>query len=202
MLEASRSAEVTPPEVRGSAFLGVLGFIRDSAGPEALTRVIDSGGRAARAVFSERIRKLGWYPYAGYAAFLEAADRELGSGDLRYCVRLGREASRRDLNTVFRFFTQFYGAPRLIRACSRVWPHYYRNAGRMEAVEWAPERTVLRIHGFARMSPAHCRLMEGWMIEAMSLIGATVTDGNETRCASRGDHVHEYVCRWRKRSAE
>jgi hypothetical protein len=112
-------------------------------------------------------------------------------------VTLGREAGKRDLNTVFAYLSRFYGPERLIRSCSRVWPHYYRNAGRMEAVECDPDRTVLRIQGFARMSGAHCRLMEGWMSQAMALVGAEVIEGSETRCPRRGDPWHEFVCRWR-----
>ena len=69
----------------------------------------------------------------------------------------------------------------------------------MTATSWSPERTVLRIDGFPGMHPAHCRLMEGWMIAAMRIIGAIVGPGAaETSCCSRGDEAHEFSCSWRR----
>jgi hypothetical protein len=66
----------------------------------------------------------------------------------------------------------------------------------MEAVAWEPARTVLRIHDFPRMDPAHCQLMAGWMMQSMRTIGATVLDASESECTSRGGPYHEFVCRW------
>jgi hypothetical protein len=80
-----------------------------------------------------------------------------------------------------------------------VWPSYYRNAGRMEAITWSPDDTTLRIFDFPLMHPAHCRLMEGWMISTMKQIGVRVNDGAaETECPSRGGRWHEFRCTWRR----
>lgn len=191
------AVEVSGAMVRGTAFLGLIAYIRDTRGPDALSRVVQAAGAETQAAFSERIRKLGWYPYGAYARFLRAADAELGKGDLSFCEKLGTEASRRDLNTVFAFFTRLYGPERLVRSCTRVWLHYYRDAGHMQAVSWDPDDTVLRIHDFPEMDPGHCRLMVGWMWRAMDLVGGRVITGSETLCTSSGGPYHEFTCRWR-----
>jgi hypothetical protein len=47
------------------------------------------------------------------------------------------------------------------------------------------------------MDPAHCRLMEGWMIAAMDVIGAKVLPGaRETACMAGGGPYHEFSCQW------
>lgn len=201
MQPSSTAALSSIPEVRGSAFLGLLSFIRETEGPDALQRVIERAGGATAGVFDDRIRKLGWYPYDAYASFLEAADQELGSGDLAYCVKLGAEAGRRDLGTIFAFFMRLYDPERLIKSCTRVWSQYHRDAGRMVAVRWERECTVLRIIDFDAMHPAHCRLMEGWMWQALSMIGGEVLSGSETECCSRGGTCHEFTCRWQQARA-
>lgn len=47
------------------------------------------------------------------------------------------------------------------------------------------------------MHPTHCQLMVGWMEQAMALIGCKVSeDACESKCQSRGDVYHEFVCSW------
>jgi hypothetical protein len=182
------------PMVRGTAFLGVIRHILDTGHP--LDQVLAVAPPATRAVFEERIRVLGWYSYEGFAGLLRASDRKLGTGDLGYCVRLGEAASAKDLGSVFAFLAKLASPEWLIRSCGRVWGQYYRNAGRMEAVAWSPASTILRIHDFPRMDPAHCRLMAGWMVQSMRTLGATVHSGVETRCTSTGGAYHEFTARW------
>jgi hypothetical protein len=186
-----------PVEVSGRAFLGLIRHIKDAHGEAALRTVVAAAGAPTQAVFARPIRVMDWHAYPAFAGFLVSADRILGRGDLAFCRELGAFAGHRDLGTVLRVYVALASAERLIRACSKVWPSYYRNAGQMEALSWAPEETRLRIAGFAQMAPAHCRLMEGWMIATMETIGFSVGPGaRETACPSRGAAHHEFVCVW------
>lgn len=154
-------------------------------------------GSAGRAALGQPIRKLAWYPYRAYVDFLEAIDRRLGHGDTAYGRELGMMAGERDLGTIFRIYVALASPERLIRSCTRVWEGYYRNAGRMEAVAWEPQETLLRIYDFPAMAPIHCRLMEGWMLKTMATIGCKVLPGaKETACCSAGDEHHEFLARW------
>lgn len=181
-------------QVRGTAFLGIIKHLKAIEQP--IDRVVELARPSTRRVLSDRVRVLGWYPYDAFVGLLHAVDAELGAGDLAYCRTLGEEASKMDLNSVFRFLAKLSAPERLIRSCGRVWGQYYRNAGRMEAIAWEPERTVLRIYGFPQMDPGHCQLMAGWMMQSMRLIGASVADDAEPKCTSRGDPFHEFVCHW------
>lgn len=190
------------PEVRGTAFLGILKQLkqRSSSSGDRFERFAQTL-QSNTPVLSQRIRKTAWYPYDGFVALLVAADAEYGRGDLDLCRVLGSGSAKLDLGTVFRIFASLASPEHLIKACGRVWGRYYRNAGVMKATAWSPEKTTLEISGFAGMHPGHCRLMEGWMISAMKIIGAEVgPEARETRCCSRGDDVHEFCATWTRRA--
>jgi hypothetical protein len=186
------------PEARGTAFLGVLKHVRVAFGADAVSEAIASAPSATREVMSRRVLKLRWYPYDAYAGFLRLLADRFASGNLDYCRELGAVAAYRDLNTVLKIFRVLYGPQRLIQSCTRVWAQYYRNAGAMTAISSEPHDTRLRIDNFPTMDPAHCKLMEGWMMGAMAVLGAEVNDdGRETMCCSRGDAWHEFACTWK-----
>jgi len=187
-------------EVNGKAFLGIIRWAREHGDADLIQRAVAKSGAGLEEAFSTRILKTAWYRYPLFTDFLVSLDVEAGSSDGVFCRRLGAEAGLRDLNTIFRIYRVVASPERLIRSCTSVWESYYRGAGRMEAVEWKPEATVVRIYDFPQMHTHHCRLMEGWMIATLELIGAEVSaDAEEKKCTSLGDEFHEFRCTWTKR---
>jgi len=185
------------PQASGRAFLGLIRYVKEHHGADEVRRVAEAAPVETRAALAEPIAIDSWYPYAAYVGLLRALDRALGQGDGAYCRLLGSVAGQRDAGTIFRVYIAVASAERLIRSCERIWPTYYRNAGRMVATAWSPDDTVLRIDDFPSMDPLHCRLMEGWMIATMDSIGYRVNDdARESRCPSRGDAYHEFRCSW------
>ncbi len=188
-------------EASGKAFLGIIRHVKDTHGLDFLGSLVHGSGEPTKRAFARPIRATDWHPYEAYAGFLRALERGMGKGDGKLAHQLGEIAGKRDLGTVFRVYVALASAERLIRACSKVWPSYYRNAGTMEAISWEPSDPRLRISGFADMEPFHCRLMEGWMIATMNTIGFRVSDdARESRCASHGAPYHEFSCSWTKRA--
>lgn len=193
-------ATVTEAEVRGLAFLEPLRHVRERIGNDGLQQIVERSGPGVKEVFASPIRKLSFYRYADYTAFLCAIDRQLGKSNFNYGRVLGDAAGRRDLGSMLKIFVALSSPERLIRSSARVWGNYYKNAGRMIAEAWEPERTILRIYDFPAMHPVHCRLMEGWMIATMSTIGFEVSpDSRETACATRGAPYHEFSATWVKK---
>ncbi|HET6582188.1 MAG TPA: hypothetical protein VFG69_02050 [Nannocystaceae bacterium] len=181
------------------AFLGVLAGLRAAEDPERVTAAMRGWGEAIATVSAERIVRTEWYPYEAFAQLLEGADRDLGDGKGALCFELGVAAAKSDLRGAFAVLKLLASPQHLIGSCERVWPRYYRNAGRMIAAATRPENTVLRILDFPTMSPAHCRMMEGWMTSAMAVLGATVLPGaGERECAAKGGKHHEFACAWKK----
>ena len=181
------------------AFLGVLKQLRSAEDPERVSAAMRGWGRELATVSAERIVRTDWYPYEAFAQLLEGAERDLGDGTGALSRELGIAAAKSDLRGAFAVLKLLASPQHLIGSCERVWPRYYRNAGRMIAIATRPENTVLRILDFPTMSPAHCRMMEGWMISAMDVLGARVLPGAcERECVTTGGKHHEFVCKWTK----
>jgi len=186
-------------EVTGAAFLGFIKHVRDSKSPDFLNLVIQDSGAVTGAVLTQRVITVGWYPYQAYTDFIKSLDRNMGRGDLEFCRQLGEIAAKRDLETIYDMYMEERNPERLIRDCGLIWKSYYRDAGRMETIAWEPDDTVLRIIDFPEMDRAHCRLMEGWMTEAIRGMGVKIV--NEMRehvCMSRGAPYHEFKITWTK----
>jgi len=184
-------------EVVGAAFLGLTKHVKEQKGVNFLNAVVEDAGDTTKAIFAKRIIMLDWYPYSSYAGFLRALDRKLGKGDLTYCHELGMIAAQRDAQTIYSLYKEKAKPEQLIRDCSFIWQNYYRNAGRMEAVSWEPDNSVVRIYDFPDMDPAHCLLMVGWMRGMMHGVGAQVTpESREIMCMSHGAPYHEFKCNW------
>jgi hypothetical protein len=182
------------------AFLGVLGELRALAGAPRISAALAKWGDELASITANRVQRNEWYPYVAFAQLLAGAERELGDGTGDLCRKLGAAAAKRDLGGAFAVLKLLASPQHLIGSCERVWPRYYRDAGRMEAVSTRPTNTILRILGFRDMAPMHCRMMEGWMISAMAELGATVLPGaHESVCMSTGAAHHEFVCTWTKR---
>ena len=187
-------------EVSGRALLGLLAFAKERGGRPSVAELVGKLSEPARAVFSDRVQPLRYYPYSTYVELLYALKLRFGRPNQKFFVHLGATAGERDLGTMFKIYRTLASPERLIRSCSRVWASYYRDAGTMTAIAWSPYDTRLRIEGFAQMDRAHCELMEGWMLATMKQIGVIVNDdARETACTSRGDAHHEFACTWRAR---
>jgi len=189
-------------EASGRAFLGILKYIKSTRGSDALASVLAAGNEPCRQAFARPIRVMNWYPYPAFTGFLNGIERTFAkAGPHSFCRELGDVAGVRDLSTVLKVYRTLSSPERLIRSCEKIWPSYYRDAGRMEAVAWEPTSTTVRIYDFPEMDPAHCRLMEGWMISTMRSIGFYVNDDVfERKCMSTGAPYHEFHCTWQKRS--
>lgn len=187
------------PEVSGRAFLGLIKHVKETYGATSVAELLPSLPASTQQVFKGRILHATWYPYDAYVGLLKGLAQKYGGGSAEFCRELGAASGTRDINTVFRIYLAIASTERLIRGCTKVWASYYRNAGTMEALRWEPEDTLLRITDFPQMAPEHCRLMEGWMITTMNLLGADVIDGHESACAAKGAPAHEFKCRWKKR---
>lgn len=184
-------------EASGRAFLGVISIVKQRFGTDALATILANTDDATRRTFSAPFVGRRWYPYPAYAALLRGIEKTYGKNDGKLARELGLAAGVRDLGSIFKLYVMMSSAERLIRSCEKIWPVYYRNAGKMQALAWAPERTVLRITDFKHMDPLHCELMAGWMISTMAQIGCRVNDdGHESACMSKGAAYHEFVSSW------
>jgi hypothetical protein len=185
--------------VKGVAFLGILKYIKTLPGGEALLpKVIAALSPEAKQICQRKVIAVVDYPYPVFISFLRAADQVAGQGDLSMCRELGVYAAKRDIESVYNIYKKRARPADLFRDGLILWKSYYQNAGQFQTVEAAPERTVMRILDFPHMDAAHCRLMEGWISQALAETGAVwIEEPREVRCASKGDPYHEFIGSWK-----
>jgi hypothetical protein len=193
------AAGVNRPLVKGAAFLGIFKYlkIRSHEG-KALARVREALSPETARALDRKVFAIANYPYPVFIDFIRTIDRVLGRGDLAVCAELGAFAAHLDIESIYEIYKKRARPQDLSRDGTVIWKSYYSNAGNMKAESVLPERTVVRIYDFPAMDPAHCRLMAGWMNQALSESGARIVETlHETVCCSRGGAFHEFSCRWK-----
>ncbi|HUT55416.1 MAG TPA: hypothetical protein VM658_18645 [bacterium] len=165
-------------------------------GEEILRNVVDALAPPASDLLGRKVIAINEYPYTVFIELLKTMDKVMGFGDLALCKDIGEFAANRD-------YRSFFGPDKgkllpkdLFRDCGVYWKSYYVNSGYMKTIDSSEDNTIVRILDFPTMHPAHCRLMEGWMAQAMINAGAVWHEYYERACTSRGDDYHEYWGRW------
>lgn len=187
-------------ETRGRALIGVLAWVKQTYGRDAVSELRDAIQGPLAEVLAHPVESRRWYPYPIFAALLRAVDAEFGDGDLELCRDFGRWAGQKDLRGVLDGAVRSQSPQRLIIAARMVWPRYTRHAGRLETVRSDPDDTRIRIRDFDEMDQSHCRMMEGWLVGAMEALGCDVLHGSrEVLCPHHGGPFHEFKGAWRPR---
>jgi hypothetical protein len=104
--------------IKGQSFIGFLATLRELRGEEPHRAVMSRlPGEVANALKSGEIVPMGWYPVEWYAALHAAARAVEGEGVSRY---IGREAARKDVNTIYRFVLKFLSPETLLKQSAKV----------------------------------------------------------------------------------
>lgn len=189
--------------VKGTALLGAIKFVKTQVRGETLLGKLMEGLRPEEAaVFKRKIIAIGDYPYPLFIDLIRLIDKLVGKGDLSVCRKLGLFSAKRDYESVYNLYKQSPRPEDLFRDAGVIWRSYYTNAGEMKAEDVSFDRLEIRILNFPKMDPAHCKLMEGWMIQALTESGGRwVEEIRETQCPSRGGEFHQFVGKWRRTDA-
>ncbi len=187
------------PKVKGAALIGVIKYVKGQPrGEELLESLFASLPSERQPLFKKKVLTIAEYHYGVFVDFLKTMDKLLGSGDLSLCREFGRFAATQDFQYIYNMYKKRANPKDLRRDSSVVWKSYYVNAGRMETDNSLPGHLVIRIHDFPEMGPAHCRLMEGWISQAVvETRGSWIEEVHEVKCNSKGDPHHEFVGRWK-----
>jgi hypothetical protein len=191
------------PSAKGTAFLGIFKLIKSRPeGAELLDRAISSLSPQYRDLFKRKVFAIKDYPYAAFVELIRTVDRLLGKGDQAFCREIGRFTAVLDMQSVYNLYKKAATPRDLARDGDIIWKSYYSNAGQMKTEDVSPENTLVRIYDFPEMDPAHCRLMEGWMEQAIVESGGVwLEEIRETKCAARGDEYHEFRGRWKAKNS-
>ena len=184
---------MTTMSAKGSVVRSTLKFLHETAGADAVARVLDLLPPATRAR-CERADPTEELPYEIVKALWQAADEVVGAGDPEWMQRAGAfsiESTGVELyagilrkSSPSEFLTQSISLFRL-----------FYHPGNMEVVAQEDGHAVLRLVGFPG-DPVFCRRQTGGLLRSVELAGGANPSVRHVRCAVEGDAFCEWELRW------
>jgi hypothetical protein len=104
--------------IKGQGFIGFMAMLRRLHGEDAHAKVVAGlPSDLAVALKNGEIVPMGWYPIAWYSALQASARGVCGPAVSR---RVGAEAARSDVNTIYRFILKFFSPETLLGQSAKV----------------------------------------------------------------------------------
>lgn len=120
--------------VKGQGFHGFLAALEQVCGRESVAATLAAlRGDAGEAIRSGTVLPIGWYPIAWYRQLHATAQEATGLGS-SLARDIGREATRHDLNTVYRLLLRMISPETLLKQANRIL-HMYADGGSVLILE-------------------------------------------------------------------
>lgn len=184
-----------PPQTKGTSVAAVIRFVEREWGAEGLSRLASAvKPREAAQLLTGRVLAGSWYPFADFAALLEAAETVFGGkGDV--ARREGQYCAEWDLRGVYRVFIKLASPGFLVERAGKVWRQYY-DSGDLVVLEPGPSSVVFELRDFASPHRAHCETVLGWSQRAAELTGVGDVTASHPECRARGDAKCVFRIAW------
>ena len=178
------------PRVKGVAILLLIKFVKKNY-KDVLSRVIDALPPESAKYMQEHIIATEWYPYKLYTDLLRTLDKITGTGDLSYCIELGRLAAGNHLSTIFKIFMNFSSVQSMLSRIVVAWSSYY-DTGKVEIPSFTDKEATYIIKDFPDIDLAHVKNAQGWVEQFFLITGKFKNVKSEIlKCQCSGDPVTE-----------
>jgi hypothetical protein len=184
-------------QIKGMAILGMLKFVKETAGREQIAALLPHLSPAARAVYEHPILAGNWYAYEAYASLLAVVTVRLGDGRTDFPPSLGRFAARHDTGSIFKIVTAIISPRRALHAAGFFWSRYC-DTGRFVMSRINQEDAQGHIEDFPGISAVHEQLLTGWIEGVGAAAGAVDPHVELVGSVHHGAPRSEYTMRWRQ----
>lgn len=174
-------------------FISRLAFVREQAGEAGLRGVLSALPDADRALLSDIVLAIGWYPFETQERLDTAIAEQLG-GAVIYRA-LGAHSATSALTTTHKNFVRERDPHALLKHIAQL-HRLYKDTGQMTYDRMDDTTAVLRAFECDSFSISDCLTNLGWHERAIELCGGRNVRTVETRCRTKGDYMCEYTCRW------
>jgi uncharacterized protein (TIGR02265 family) len=181
-------------QIKGSVLKSRLQFVEDTAGKDAVKRVLGSLSEADRKALG-LILTAQWYPFEIGKRLDEAIVSEVGGGRPDYFERLGEASADSNLATLHRSFLTKGDAHAFLAKAPMIYRLYY-DTGRREYQKTGDKSAQLVTHDAETFSAPDCLTIVGWHKRALQLCGIDDVKIVETECRARGGAVCRYDISW------
>ena len=181
-------------QIRASAFLNSVRFVRERYGADAHERVLKALGAARSPSFHGPLRDSAWKPLAELVDYLETARALLAPEDPGFFRAAGVDAGLETAQSGFRFLL---GSDPLaaVRRAAFMWRFFY-DSGKLEVVQIEERELVFRLLDLVPPSRAWCERIEGFLEGCLTAVGLQAVEVRERNCRLRGHVCCEMHVRW------
>jgi hypothetical protein len=182
-------------QVKGTAVVASLRYVRERFGPEALAKILRFLPDEDRNAIEAGLLASSWYPMPLFLRFMQEAERQLEPKEPSVIRLMGAASAEYGIKGVYKIFFKVGSPEFIIGRAARVFGSYY-DTGRIEVVETASGKAVLDLTGFEG-APQFCARILGWMERTVTMAGAKDLVSAHSRCVHRGDPVCRFEGTWK-----
>lgn len=183
-------------QVKGSAVVGTLRFVRERFGEAALRETLAALDAADRHALEGALVSA-WYPLPLLLRLMRQIEARFGSQVPHIYRAIGAASADYGLNTVYKIFFKIGSPQFIISRASRVFSSYYQR-GSMVVTETGPGLVKLELRGFDDGAPEYCERIFGWMTHTMELCGAHDLQPSHVTCVHLSDDVCRFEGHWKE----
>ena len=178
--------------VRGVTVLNVIRYVRETHGSDRHQEVVEAVPEPHRSTFARPIREASWVPVADLAAYLEAAQKLLASGDALFFRRVGRFSGQLERGSQG-FKVMVADPSTAMRMGPVLWRSFF-DVGRLEVEILGPREARTRVFDFPASRALCDRRAGAW--EGLLSTPELRVEVAETRCCLSGSDFCENQVLW------
>jgi len=182
-------------QVKGTAVLGTIRFIKENFGEEGLAKVVGHLAEEDRARMEAVVLSSAWYPVSFLLAVMRAAKQEFGAGMPDIITKIGRASADYAHTTVYKLVFKVGSPQWIISKASPIFSSFY-DQGKMVVCESGAGFANVEVRDFGEPAPEFCERIAGWCVRTFELSGAKNVQLHHVSCVCKGAKVCRFEGTW------
>ena len=181
--------------IRGVSLISSVKYITTNFGDGGFTKIVDSLEPEDRDILRSKLHPMNWYPVKMYSAFIAAADKIFGKGDLGMCFEIGKYSAEDTFSGLYKVFLEMGNPHFIIRRGHIAWRTIV-DTGELEIEQAGDKFVKLKITGFEEPTKPFCVKIAGYFSKVLEMSGAKNVRIKEDKCAADNCPACEYQMEW------
>ena len=182
-------------QVKGTAVLGTLRFVRETFGEEGLAKVKAHLSPEDLERMDNVVLSSAWYPVSFLLAVMRAAKQEFGAGMPDIVTQMGRSSADYAHTSVYKLVFKVGSPQWIISKASVIFSSFY-DQGKMVVCESGAGFANVEVREFGEPAPEFCERIAGWIVRTFELSGAKNVQLRHVTCVCKGAKVCRFEGTW------
>jgi hypothetical protein len=182
-------------QVKGTAVLASIRFVKETFGEEGLAKVTAHLEPEDAQRLESPILASAWYPVSFLLAVMKGAKAEFGGKMPDLITQMGRASADYAHTTVYKLVFKVGSPQWIISKASVIFSSYY-DRGQMVVTESGPGFANVEVRDFGEPAPEFCERIAGWCVRTFELSGAKKVQLNHVTCVCKGAKACRFEGSW------